>query len=62
VARDLDPRIALRGRPLSCVSENGTELTSMAILRWRQAASVNGITSLRESRSRMPSANPSTAD
>jgi putative transposase len=25
-----------RGRPLTCVSDNGTELTSMAILRWSQ--------------------------
>ena len=40
VARELDHLIAIRGRPLSCVSDNGTELTSMAILRWCQAASV----------------------
>jgi putative transposase len=33
VARELDLIIALRGRPLACVSDNGTELTSMAILR-----------------------------
>ena len=36
VARELDAVIAARGRPLSCVSDNGTELTSMAILRWSQ--------------------------
>jgi len=36
VARELDAIIAERGRPLMCVSDNGTELTSMAILRWRQ--------------------------
>ena len=36
VARELDAIIALRGRPLLCVSDNGTELTSMAILRWCQ--------------------------
>ena len=36
VARELDGIIALRGRPLSIVSDNGTELTSMAILRWSQ--------------------------
>ncbi len=28
--------IARRGRPLSCVSDNGTGLTNMAILRWCQ--------------------------
>jgi putative transposase len=36
VARELDAIIAVRGRPLSCVSDNGTELTSMAILTWSQ--------------------------
>lgn len=36
VARALDAIIAVRGRPLACVSDNGTELTSLAILRWAQ--------------------------
>ena len=36
VARELDLIIAVRGRPASCVSDNGTELTSMAILQWTQ--------------------------
>lgn len=36
VARELDLIIAVRGVPVSCVSDNGTELTSMAILRWTQ--------------------------
>jgi putative transposase len=36
VARELDAVMARRGRPLSCVSDNGTEFTSMAILRWCQ--------------------------
>jgi len=36
VARELDAVIARRGRPLLCVSDNGTELTSMAILKWCQ--------------------------
>jgi len=36
VARELDAVIAVRGRPASVVSDNGTELTSMAILRWCQ--------------------------
>ena len=40
VARELDAVIAKRGRPAMCVSDNGTELTSMAILRWSQEARV----------------------
>jgi putative transposase len=36
VARELDAIVAQRGPPLMCVSDNGTELTSMAILRWAQ--------------------------
>jgi putative transposase len=36
VARELDAIIVKRGRPVLCVSDNGTELTSMAILRWCQ--------------------------
>jgi putative transposase len=36
VARELDAVIALRGRPRFVVSDNGTELTSMAILRWSE--------------------------
>ena len=40
VVRELDALIASRGRPAMCVSDNGTELTSMAILRWSQEARV----------------------
>src|ERR1700733_3680895 len=40
VARELDVLIAARGRPAMCVSDNGTELTGMAILRWSQATQV----------------------
>ena len=36
VGRELDAVIARRGRPGTIVSDNGTELTSMAILRWSQ--------------------------
>ena len=36
VGRELDAVIAARGRPSMIVSDNGTELTSMAILRWSQ--------------------------
>lgn len=41
VGRELDAVIAGRGRPQMIVSDNGTELTSMAILRWSQAAKVS---------------------
>jgi putative transposase len=40
VTRELDAVIAERDRPLLCVSDNGTELTSMAILRWCQERGV----------------------
>ena len=36
VARELDRLITGRGKPLMIVSDNGTELTSMAILQWSQ--------------------------
>ena len=40
VTRELDAVIAVRGRPGTCVSDNGTELTSMAILRWCQETQI----------------------
>ena len=36
VARELDAIIIHRGKPLTVVSDNGTELTSMAVLKWSQ--------------------------
>lgn len=36
VMREVDTIIAVRGRPAMCVSGNGTDLTSIAILRWSQ--------------------------
>jgi putative transposase len=39
-ARELDAIIAQRGKPASIVSDNGTELTSMAILNWCQESGV----------------------
>src|SRR3954447_6550330 len=41
VARELDAVIARRGKPLSVVSDNGTELTSMAILKWSQETAID---------------------
>ena len=40
VGRELDAIIAERGKPAACVSDNGTELTSMAILRWSQQSGI----------------------
>jgi putative transposase len=40
VARELDALVARRGRPKSCVSDNGTELTSMVMLKWMKASGV----------------------
>ena len=40
VARELDNIVELRGRPLQIVSDNGTELTSHAILAWQQERGV----------------------
>jgi putative transposase len=34
LARELDAVIVQRGAPRMIVSDNGTELTSMAILKW----------------------------
>ncbi len=36
VARELDAIVETRGRPLMIVSDNGTELTSRAILQWQE--------------------------
>jgi putative transposase len=40
VARELDVIILRRGRPLTIVSDNGTEYTSNAILTWADDAGV----------------------
>jgi len=41
VARELDAVIARRGKPGMIVSDNGTEFTSTAILRWNQDRQVD---------------------
>jgi putative transposase len=41
VARELDAVITKRPRPAMCVSDNGTELTSVAILQWSQETGVD---------------------
>jgi putative transposase len=40
VVRELNSIVAVRGRPMMCVSDNGTELTGMAILRWCQETAI----------------------
>ncbi len=40
VARELDDIIARRGRPKVIVSDNGTELTSNAMLAWQEERGV----------------------
>ncbi len=40
VVRELDAIIQRRGKPLMVVSDNGTELTSHAVLRWQQDTGV----------------------
>ncbi len=40
VGRELDAIVSRRGKPHSIVSDNGTELTSTAILQWSQQAQV----------------------
>ena len=40
VTRELDALIRLRGKPTTVVSDNGTELTSMAVLKWCQETDV----------------------
>jgi putative transposase len=40
VVRELDALIARRGRPAMIVSDNGTELTSRAVLEWTNRAGV----------------------
>ena len=41
VARELDRLLAERGKPKTIVSDNGTELTSNAILQWADDHKVN---------------------
>lgn len=40
VARELDELIEKRGKPEQIISDNGTEFTSVAILKWSEEASV----------------------
>ncbi|MCC1495173.1 integrase core domain-containing protein, partial [Cognatishimia sp. F0-27] len=41
VTRELTSIMARRGRPKTIVSDNGTELTSMAVLRWCQETRID---------------------
>ncbi|MGY4568077.1 hypothetical protein ACVWY5_001147 [Bradyrhizobium sp. USDA 3256] len=62
VARELDRLTNERGKPRMVVSDDGTELTSNAILTWAdQRAASPGTTSRRASPCRTPSSRASTA-
>ncbi len=41
LARELDKLIDYRGKPTTIVSDNGTEMTSNAILKWSQETNIN---------------------
>ncbi len=62
VARELDRIAELRGYPCMVVSDNGTELTSNAILAWQQDGKSNGSTSRPANPCRKDSSSPSMAD
>lgn len=40
VVRELDRLVELRGRPVTIVSDSGTELRSHAILRWQEDSGI----------------------
>jgi len=61
VVRELDRLTLERATPRTIVSDNGTELTSIAVLRWAITGS-SGTTSSPASRSGMPSSRASTAN
>jgi len=60
VARELEALIAQRGRPGMVISDNGTELTSVAILRWSRKRASPGTTLHRANRCRTASSKAST--
>ncbi len=41
LARELDNVIAIRGKPHTIVSDNGTEMTSNALLKWQEDTGIN---------------------
>jgi len=59
VARELDTLVRLYGKPACIVSDNGTEFTSRAILKWASENRVEWHSSIRASRSRTGSLNRS---
>lgn len=61
VTRELTTLIEGRGKPQMIVSDNGTEFTSNAILRWAKSIRWNGTTSHPANRCRTATSNHSTA-
>ena len=41
VVRELEELVKIRGKPQQIISDNGTEFTSMAILKWSESISLN---------------------
>ena len=60
VIRELEALIAKRGLPAQCVSDNGPEVTGLAMLRWAQALGIDWRYIDPGNRSRMPSSRAST--
>jgi transposase InsO family protein len=60
VVRELTDLIAERGKPGMIVSDNGTELTSNAVLAWCGRSALSGITSPRASQCRTVMSRAST--
>ena len=60
VARKLTHLVQLRGRPETIVSDNGTQLTSNAIMTWTDDMRSSGTTSRRVSPSRTATTKAST--
>jgi putative transposase len=61
VVRELDALIARRGRPAMIVSDNGTELTSRAVLEWTNRTGPCGTTSRLASQPKTPWSRASSA-
>ncbi len=61
VARELDALIRIYGKPSCIVSDNGTEFTSRAILRWADQNTVPGTTLIPANHSKMPLSKALTA-
>jgi len=53
VVRELNEVLKKRGKPKKIISDNGTELTSNAVLQWTQGLGIHGITLRQGNRMKM---------